>query len=47
VKEDKTAKEKMEKVETAPKMDNINIIEKQDKPEKNESKCLFFSNVVV
>ncbi len=26
----------MEKVETAPKMDNINIIEKQDKPEKIE-----------
>ncbi|XP_016341616.1 microtubule-associated protein 4 isoform X3 [Sinocyclocheilus anshuiensis] len=36
VKEDKTAKEKMEKVETAPKMENINIIEKQDKPEKIE-----------
>ncbi len=26
----------MEKVETAPKMENINIIEKQDKPEKTE-----------
>ncbi|XP_042629092.1 microtubule-associated protein 4-like isoform X3 [Cyprinus carpio] len=36
VKEDKTAKEKMEKVETAVKMENINIIEKQDKPEKME-----------
>ncbi|RXN38994.1 microtubule-associated 4-like isoform X2 [Labeo rohita] len=36
VKEDKTAKEKMEKVETAPKMENINVIEKQDKPEKIE-----------
>uniref|UniRef100_A0A8C2AUM7 Microtubule-associated protein n=1 Tax=Cyprinus carpio TaxID=7962 RepID=A0A8C2AUM7_CYPCA len=36
VKEDKTAKEKMEKVETAPKMENINITEKQDKPEKME-----------
>ncbi|XP_059419714.1 microtubule-associated protein 4 isoform X2 [Carassius carassius] len=33
-KEDKTAKEKMEKVETALKMENINITEKQDKPEK-------------
>ncbi|XP_016380509.1 microtubule-associated protein 4 isoform X2 [Sinocyclocheilus rhinocerous] len=33
---DKTAKEKMEKVETALKMENINIIEKQDKPEKME-----------
>ncbi|XP_051985375.1 microtubule-associated protein 4 isoform X2 [Xyrauchen texanus] len=36
VKEDKTAKGKMEKVDTSPKMDNINIIEKQDKPEKKE-----------
>ncbi|XP_052404713.1 microtubule-associated protein 4 isoform X3 [Carassius gibelio] len=36
VKEDKTAKEKMEKVETAPKMESVNIIEKQDKPEKIE-----------
>ncbi|XP_058609036.1 microtubule-associated protein 4 isoform X6 [Onychostoma macrolepis] len=36
VKEDKTAKEKMEKVKDAPKMDNINILEKQDKPEKIE-----------
>ncbi|TRY53865.1 hypothetical protein DNTS_002808, partial [Danionella cerebrum] len=33
VKEDKTAKEKME---TAPKMESMNIIEKQDKPEKME-----------
>ncbi|XP_051552748.1 microtubule-associated protein 4 isoform X3 [Myxocyprinus asiaticus] len=37
VKEDKTAKGKMEKVDTTPKMDNINITEKQDKPEKMES----------
>ncbi|XP_052471726.1 microtubule-associated protein 4-like isoform X1 [Carassius gibelio] len=36
VKEDKTAKEKMEKVETALKMGNINITEKQDKPEKTD-----------
>ncbi|XP_056331490.1 microtubule-associated protein tau isoform X3 [Danio aesculapii] len=36
VKEDKTARDKMEKVEPAPKMENFNIIEKQDKPEKME-----------
>ncbi|XP_056091390.1 microtubule-associated protein 4 isoform X7 [Rhinichthys klamathensis goyatoka] len=36
VKEDKTAKEKMENVQTASKMESINIIEKQDKPEKME-----------
>ncbi|XP_051557020.1 microtubule-associated protein 4-like isoform X2 [Myxocyprinus asiaticus] len=33
VKEDK----KMEKVDTSPKMDNINMIEKQDKPKKMEN----------
>ncbi|XP_073704403.1 uncharacterized protein map4l isoform X2 [Garra rufa] len=38
VKEDKTAKEKMEKMETPQKMETINIIEKQDKPEKMEKK---------
>ncbi|XP_048019265.1 microtubule-associated protein 4 isoform X2 [Megalobrama amblycephala] len=36
VKEDKTAKEKMENVQTALKTENIDIIEKQDKPEKME-----------
>nr|XP_005171300.1 microtubule-associated protein 4 isoform X2 [Danio rerio] len=36
VKEDKTAKDKMEKVEPAPKVDNFHTIEKQDKPEKME-----------
>ncbi|XP_067219900.1 microtubule-associated protein 4 isoform X9 [Chanodichthys erythropterus] len=36
VKEDKTAKEKIENVQTALKTENIDIIEKQDKPEKME-----------
>lgn len=36
VKEDKTAKEKLDKVQTALKMENFDIIEKQDKPEKME-----------
>ncbi|XP_067309902.1 microtubule-associated protein 4 isoform X3 [Pseudorasbora parva] len=36
VKEDKTAKDKMEKVQTASKIESINTTEKQDKPEKME-----------
>ncbi|XP_051774410.1 microtubule-associated protein tau isoform X8 [Ctenopharyngodon idella] len=36
VKEDKTAKEKMENVPSALKMENTDISEKQDKPEKME-----------